>query len=336
MSAALSVRGLRHSFGNFHALTDVSFEVERGQVFGFIGPNGAGKTTTLRSIATLHTPDAGAIDVCGVDVQSDPGSARRLIGYMPDHAGVYERTTGTEFLELFAGMQRIPVRRVDEVIELTGLRKVADRFVNELSKGLRQRMQLARILLHDPELLLLDEPASDLDPRARIELRELILELKRRGKTILLSSHILTELADVCTHVGILEGGRMVAYGTIGDIANQVQKARTPASMQQNDAYRANKNPDKRAARMRIIGDAEHARAVLSKVSLVSDVIVSNLGHVSFAYAGDERTLGQAVKALVHADVLVCSVHPEQDELERVFLEVTQGEALTGAERREK
>jgi ABC-2 type transport system ATP-binding protein len=317
---AIRVQGLAHRFGAFEALTDVSFEVGRGDVYGFIGPNGAGKTTTIRSIATLHAPDRGTIEICGVDVRREPERARRALGYMPDHAGVYERLTTEEYLQFFADVQRLSKARVDRVLELAGLEAIRDRFVADLSKGQKQRVQLARILLHDPEVLILDEPASDLDPRARVELRELVLLLRREGKTILLSSHILSELEGVCTHVGILDHGRMVASGPIGEIARQLDRA--PAS---DGIYRQASQPGKFAAKLRVIGDPERVLAVLARIPNVSDVSVSKLGRVTLSYVGDEVVLAGAVKALVHADLLVCAVEPQDSALERIFLQVTSG-----------
>jgi ABC-2 type transport system ATP-binding protein len=224
---AIRVRHLWHRYGNLVVLRDVSFEVSQGEIFGFIGPNGAGKTTTIRLMATLLEPMAGRVEIDGVDVAVDPDRVRTIIGYMPDHAGVYERITVREYLEFFAdayGVLNIGV--VDAVLELTELGKLQDRLVATLSKGMKQRLQLARILLHDPKVLILDEPASDLDPRARIEIRDLLLELRELGKTIFLSSHILTELSDVCSSVGILERGQLLVAGPIGEIADRLEARR--------------------------------------------------------------------------------------------------------------
>ncbi|HWP06498.1 MAG TPA: ABC transporter ATP-binding protein [Polyangiaceae bacterium] len=223
MTPAISVRHLWHRYGELEVLRDVSFEVAHGEIFGFIGPNGAGKTTTIRVMATLLEPTAGRVEIDGIDAALDPDAVRRIIGYMPDHAGVYERITVREFLEFFADAYQIPeLGVVDAVIELTELTKLSDRLVATLSKGMKQRLQIARTLLHDPKVLVLDEPASDLDPRARIEVRDLLLELRELGKTIFLSSHILTELSDVCTSVGILERGELVVAGPIGEIAERL------------------------------------------------------------------------------------------------------------------
>lgn len=224
---AIRVRHLWHRYGSMDVLRDVSFEVGHGEIFGFIGPNGAGKTTTIRIMATLLDPMAGRVEIDGTDVSVDPDEVRKIIGYMPDHAGVYDRITVREYLEFFSDAYRVAnIGVVDAVIELTDLGNLQDRLVAALSKGMKQRLGLARILLHDPKILILDEPASDLDPRARIEIRDLLLELRELGKTIFLSSHILTELSDVCTSVGILERGRLVIAGPIGEIAERLEEQR--------------------------------------------------------------------------------------------------------------
>jgi ABC-2 type transport system ATP-binding protein len=224
---AIRVRHLWHRYGSMDVLRDVSFEVGHGEIFGFIGPNGAGKTTTIRVMATLLEPMAGRVEIDGIDVAIDPDRVRHIIGYMPDHAGVYERITIREYLEFFADSYRVAnIGVVDAVIELTDLGNLQDRLVAALSKGMKQRLGLARILLHDPKILILDEPASDLDPRARIEIRDLLLELRELGKTIFLSSHILTELSDVCTSVGILERGRLAVAGPIGEISERLEARR--------------------------------------------------------------------------------------------------------------
>ncbi len=227
----IRVRHLWHRFANRDVLRDVTFDVGAGEIFGFIGPNGAGKTTTIRVMATLLEPMAGRVEIDGIDVTLDPEAVRKVIGYMPDHAGVYDRITVREYLEFFADSFRVPsISVVDAVLELTDLGKLQDRLVAEMSKGMKQRLQLARILLHDPKVLILDEPASDLDPRARIEIRDLLLELRGLGKTIFLSSHILTELSDVCTSIGILERGRLVVAGPIHEISARLEAIRAAES----------------------------------------------------------------------------------------------------------
>ena len=226
----IEVEGLRKRFGSQLALQEVDFMVPGGEIFGFIGPNGAGKTTTIRILATLALPDSGTATIGGVPVAEDPHAVRELIGYMPDFFGVYDRLTSIEYLEFYAACHGLPHRRrravAHELLELVDLGGRADDQVDTLSRGMKQRLCLARALVHDPQVLLLDEPASGLDPRARIEMRELIRELRRMGKTILVSSHILPELEELCTWVGFIDAGRMVAAGPISDVRNQVLTGR--------------------------------------------------------------------------------------------------------------
>ncbi len=206
----------------FPAVNNLNLEIGRGEVFGFIGPNGAGKTTTIKMLATLMLPSEGKLSVGGYDIVREPREVRRIIGYMPDSFGVYEDLLAWEYLDYFAALYHLnPAQRkraIDDVLELTDLTIKRDAQVMSLSRGMKQRLCLAKTLLHDPAVLLLDEPASGLDPHARIEIRELIRELCRMGKTVIVSSHILTELADFCTSIGIIEAGRLLAAGRIDEI----------------------------------------------------------------------------------------------------------------------
>jgi len=227
----VSVDNLRVSYGTVHAVRGISLDIPRGEVFGFIGPNGAGKSSTIKVLATLlrnFTCDRAEID--GLDVRQRPQEVRERIGYMPDFFGVYEDLTVREYLHFFAAAYRLDRAKrngvVDDVLELTDLTHKIDFPVDGLSRGMKQRLALARVLLHDPELLLLDEPASGLDPRARIEVRELLKALKDMGKTILISSHILHELAQLCTRIGIIEAGVMVAEGSLEQIYKQLELRR--------------------------------------------------------------------------------------------------------------
>ncbi|EDY17315.1 ABC transporter-related protein [Chthoniobacter flavus Ellin428] len=216
------VSDLHVRYGKTDAVRKLSFTIGRGEIFGFIGPNGAGKTSTIKVLATLLKPSLGTATVGGVDVAQHPEIVRRKIGYMPDFFGVYEDLTASEYLHFFAAAYHIPTGQrpglIRDVLALTDLTEKHDAPVDGLSRGMKQRLSLARVLLHDPELLLLDEPASGLDPRARIEMRELLKELQSMGKTIIVSSHILHELAQFCSHIGIIEAGRMVANGSLRDI----------------------------------------------------------------------------------------------------------------------
>lgn len=219
---AVEISSLFVFYGKQPAVRDLSLRIPRGDVFGFIGPNGAGKTTTIKVLATLVKPTSGRVLVHGIDVVRAPHRVRQQIGYMPDSFGVYEDLTVTEYLHFFAAAYRLDRAKrkavVADVLALTDLTGKAEAPVEALSRGMKQRLGIARVLLHDPALLLLDEPASGLDPRARIELRELLKELKAMGKTILISSHILHELSQFCTRVGIMEAGQLVAQGDVKEI----------------------------------------------------------------------------------------------------------------------
>jgi ABC-2 type transport system ATP-binding protein len=217
-------------YGKVEAVRGISLQIPKGEVYGFIGPNGAGKTTTIKVLATLITPDSGTATLDGVHIPSHPSEIRRRIGYMPDFFGVYEDLTVNEYLHFFAAAYRLDrakrITVVGDVLELTDLTGKRNEQVDALSRGMKQRLGLARTLLHDPDLLLLDEPASGLDPRARIEIRELLKALRNMGKTILISSHILHELAQLCTHIGIVETGQVVAQGSLDEIYAALQLKR--------------------------------------------------------------------------------------------------------------
>jgi ABC-2 type transport system ATP-binding protein len=324
---AISVEHLSHRFGNFDVLKDISFEVAHGEIFGFIGPNGAGKTTTIRAMATLLEPTSGRVAIDGIDTALEPAKVRRIIGYMPDHAGVYERITVREFLEFFADAYGVPeLGVVEAVIELTDLDKLADRLVATLSKGMKQRLQIARTLLHDPRVLILDEPASDLDPRARIEVRDLLLELRELGKTIFLSSHILTELSDVCTSVGILERGQLVVSGPIGEIAERLARDQglseeavaafgaPPAGPAPALGVTAGgvtiPNAARKRLKLRVLGDSAPVVPLLAGGTGVLGVEPGPGGQLTLHYVGNDSYVAEVVRYLVTSGVAVVSVEP--------------------------
>ena len=310
----IRVRHLHHRYGEHPVLDDVSFEVGAGEIYGFVGPNGAGKTTTIRILATLLEPVAGKVEIDGIDVVLEPQRVRRILGYMPDHAGLYELTTVREYLEFFSEAFAVGHGVVDGVMELTDIGSLSDRTVAALSKGQKQRLQLARILLHDPKVLVLDEPASDLDPRARIELRDLLVELRKLGKTIFLSSHILTELADLCTSVAILERGKIIASGPVAGIARQIE-GRTS-----NEGY-------EHRTKVRVLSSMDALRDALvgTKVEIESVPAVTGASAWLSHPAGD-AAIADIVKRIVMAGIPLVSVEPERSDLERVFLRLTQGE----------
>jgi ABC-2 type transport system ATP-binding protein len=320
---AIRVRHLWHRFAGQDVLRDVTFDVGQGEIFGFIGPNGAGKTTTIRLMATLLEPMAGRIEIDGVDVAMHPGQVRRLIGYMPDHAGVYDRITVREYLEFFADAFRVESPEVvDAVLELTDLSKLQEKLVVTMSKGMKQRLQLARVLLHDPKILILDEPASDLDPRARIEIRDLLLELRSLGKTIFLSSHILTELADVCTSVAILEKGRVVVAGPINEIAGRLSQAQAKPTAEEGVVPAA----AQRRVKLRVLGAAEHLGPLLQGAPGVFRLEFPSPQTAVVTYAGDDAWLAGMIRHLVMSGAPIIGVEPERTELERIFLEATRGD----------
>src|SRR5438105_3984503 len=226
----IETRDLTKKYVDLYALNRLNLTLEPGDVFGFIGPNGSGKTTTMRMLATLLNPTWGEAYVCGYSIYTKPKEIRRLIGFMPDFFGVYDDMKVIEYLEFFAAAYRIkgPDRRkkCDQVLELVDLGYKRDALVTSLSRGMTQRLGLARVLLHEPQVLLLDEPASGLDPRARIEMRELIKELRSMNKTIMVSSHILPELADICNKIGIIERGKLIYNGTVDEAIRKVRQKR--------------------------------------------------------------------------------------------------------------
>jgi len=224
----IETRELTKKYGDLFAIHKIEIKLDKGDVFGFIGPNGAGKTTTMRILATLLNPTWGEAYVCGYSIYTKPKEIRRVIGYMPDFFGVYDDMKVIEYLEFFAAAYRIKgaARRkiCDEVLELVDLGYKRDALVTSLSRGMTQRLGLARVLLHDPQVLLLDEPASGLDPRARIEIRGLLKELRNMGKTIMVSSHILPELADICNKIGIIERGELIVNTDVAEVMRQVRR----------------------------------------------------------------------------------------------------------------
>jgi ABC-2 type transport system ATP-binding protein len=336
--SAIECEGLVHSFGSKLVLRGVSFQVPRGSIYGFIGPNGAGKTTTLRILATLLEPTSGTARIAGHDVTSHPERVRRILGYMPDSPVVYERVTVGEYLDFFASALDMHgearARAVNRVLDLTDMGPLRAIHVTTLSKGQKQRLLLARTLLHDPEVLVLDEPASDLDPRARIELRTLLGALGRTGKTILLSSHILTELAELCDAIAVLEGGRIVVSGPI-------------------DEVRAKVRPGRRL-RLRVLARAEEASTVLRGCASVRavDAVDAERGERSerseqdaerdaqrdrgatleVTHDGDEWAVAELVSALAKAQIPVGAVEPERADLERIFMDVTNRAAQAAKE----
>ncbi|HEX8441644.1 ABC transporter ATP-binding protein [Archangium sp.] len=321
----LEVKGLRRDYGALRAVDDVSFELEAGTILGFIGPNGAGKSTTMRILATLDTPTAGQVTMDGHSLVDTPDKVRPLIGYMPDRYGTYDDVTVAEFLDFFArayGLQgRARTRRVDSVMEFTGLRPLADKLTSALSKGMKQRVALGRTLLHDPKLLILDEPADGLDPRARIELRELLRALADQGKAVLISSHILTELAEICDTCAIIEQGRLLATGKVADILAQATGAAAAELVVRLFPGEEGEAAWTRAERLLL----EQPR--VKQVAREGDTLRVRLEHENGASAGSwvDESAARLLAVLVGAGVPVCAFSHRERNLEDAFMHVTKG-----------
>jgi ABC-2 type transport system ATP-binding protein len=225
-NSVVEIKNLTKRFGEFTAVQDLSLHVNRGQILGFIGPNGAGKTTTIKILVGLSKPTSGTAKIDGVDCSSGSKKIKHLVGYMPDRFGSYDNMRVHEYLDFFAAAYGISIRRrkarVDEVLEITSSGYMRDRFVESLSHGMQQRIGIARVLLHDPQVLILDEPANGLDPQARIEMRELLLSLAQSGKTLIVTSHILPELSRICDCVAIITGGRLKAFGSLDTVMRRL------------------------------------------------------------------------------------------------------------------
>ncbi len=308
--AAVETIALRKTYGSLVAIDHLDLWVPVGTIYGLIGPNGAGKTTTFAVLSTLLTPTSGAAAVMGADPVSDPEAVRRVLGYMPDFFGVYDDVKVHEYLDFFAAAYRVPAAQrrsiVGDLLELVDLSHKAESFVDSLSRGMKQRLGLARALVHDPQVLILDEPASGLDPRARVELRELMLQLQRMSKTVLISSHILSELEEVCTYIGILEAGRLLVQGRPSEIALGTQGGRS--------------------FRVRLADPDATERAVdaLQKQPDVSRVVGQG-GICTFSMSGDDSTGAAVLAALVAAGVPVVEFTEVHTGLEELFMKVTKG-----------
>ena len=304
----IKTSGLTKKYGDMHAIRSIDLDLDAGDLFGFIGPNGAGKTTTMRIIATLLNPTSGEAYVCGNSIYTNPKEIRRLIGYMPDFFGVYDDMKVIEYLEFFAAAYRITGearrKRCNEMLEIVDLDFKRDAFANTLSRGQTQRLGLARVLLHDPQVLLLDEPLSGLDPRARIEMRELLRRLGQTGKTIVVSSHILPELADVCNKFGIIDRGVMTVNSTVADIMKQIRKQVILNIMVDKDA----------AAAARLLEQHDD----VDKVEMVDEQIIVTLleGVEIFSHLSG---------VLVEAGFGLTLLSEEAVDLEKAFMMLTKG-----------
>ena len=304
----IDIQHLHKEYKGLTAVQDLSLHLDAGDIFGFIGPNGAGKTTTIKMLATLLRPTSGRAAIDGIDVVAHPEAVRERIGYMPAFFGIYDDMRVWEYLDFFAGAYRLPraerPRLIDDVLALTDLGGKKENYVEELSTGMKQRLCLAKTLIHDPKVLLLDEPASGLDPRARIEIKELFKELKAMGKTIIISSHILPELADFCNKVGIIERGQMLIEGDVQEIMAQVVGGRT--------------------LEVGLLGDPAPAQALLEAQPSVRAVrTIGERLHLEFT--GDLEAQADLHALLVGNGHRVLTFAEQETDLEDIFMKVTKG-----------
>ena len=306
----IEIEALTKSYGKLTAVDQLNLSVGKGELFGFLGPNGAGKTTTIQILATLLAPTSGSVRVAGFDVTREGRQARRKIGYMPDEFGLYDNLSVREYLEFFGaayGLNRKERQRLcGEVLELVDLAGKTDERVGALSRGMHQRLGLARVLVHDPEVLLLDEPASGLDPRSRIEMREILKELRDMGKTLLISSHILPELAGVCTSLAIIQSGRLVAHGSVNDLLGQAGAGSIVRARVEGDLQQLN-------GRLESIADVR-------KIALEEDAVA-----VHFATLAPDA--GAVAEAIIASGLRLVELGTERSNLEDAYMRLTETES---------
>lgn len=304
----ISIRNFGKTYGDFVAVENLDLDIAAGEMFGFIGPNGAGKSTTIRFLATLLRATHGEATVNGHSVTREPLKVRQSVGYMPDTFGVYDGMKVWEFLDFFAVAYQIPKAQrkgvIGDVLELLDLTHKRDDYVNGLSRGMKQRLCLAKTLVHDPPVLILDEPASGLDPRARLEVKALLKELRRMGKTILISSHILTELADCCTSIGIIERGQLLLHGPIDKVYRQIQRHHH--------------------IEIRFSGDQEAGVSLIRSDPHVRSVQVNSRNCV-VEMGGEDADVQRLMRQLATSDVGLLSFADKEPTLEDVFMMVTKG-----------
>jgi len=317
VSAIIEIRELTKKFAKRTAVDRVNLTIESGEIFGLVGPNGAGKTTTMRMLVTLLQPDRGEIWVGGHSVRKAPRQVRRIIGFMPDSFGVYGDMTVYEYLDFFGACYQLPPLQrqnlIKDLLELVDIGHRRDDMVDTLSRGLKQRLGLARVLIHDPSILILDEPASGLDPRARVEIRELLLEIAHLGKTIIFSSHILADVAELCTSVGIMESGKVVAVGTLDQLSEKAVPHRLIQVAFLNQI------------------NLEKAQAALSVLPGISQVrLREGLGKAEWLsleaeFIGNDEALSQLLGNLVEQGLPIVHFSEETQNLEEVFMRATRG-----------
>ena len=303
----LEIVNLVKKYGGVTALNGLNLSIPEGSIFGFVGPNGAGKTTALKIITGLLAATSGEVRIGGAEISSHKQLVAEKIGYMPDFFGVYDNLKVSEYMDFYAGTYYIPYAKrtpiIERLLELVNLTDKREEYVDSLSRGMKQRLCLARSLIHDPELLVLDEPASGLDPRSRVEMKAVLRQLRTLGKTIIVSSHILPELSELCTDVGIITGGKMVATGSVDDILSNLQSARV--------------------IQIKPLSDTEKLIEFLRDWPAVGDAAEAK-GSVEFPFSGDDTALAALIKGLALNDIGLIAVSEKQGSLEDVYLQLTQ------------
>lgn len=305
----LEINNLVKTYGKFTAVNDLSFKIEKGSIFGFVGPNGAGKTTTMKIMAGLMRATKGSITIDGDDITKNPSLLKDKIGYMPDFFGVYDNLKVREYMDFYAGAYYIPFSEraelIDNLLEIVNLTEKKEFYVDSLSRGMKQRLCLARSLIHDPEILILDEPASGLDPRARVEMKDVLKQLGSMGKTIIISSHILPELAEMCTEIGIIDHGVMQAQGTVLQIMRMLSK--------------------KRIISITPLSGMETLLNLLKESPNVSNII-ENEDNIEIAFDGEDSEVADLLTKIIKADVPVVAFKEKDGDLEEIFMQITGGE----------
>ncbi|WP_096154380.1 MULTISPECIES: ABC transporter ATP-binding protein [Bacillus] len=305
----INIVNLTKTYGNIKALDSLNLSIEKGSVFGYVGHNGAGKSTTFSILATLLAPTSGTATINGYDVTKQPHEVRRHIGYMPDFFGVYDQLRADEYLDFYGASYGIPSSERDklipELLELVHLSNKKDSYVDLLSRGMKQRLCLARALIHNPEVLILDEPASGLDPRARIEMRGIMKNLKEMGKTIMISSHILPELAEMCDTIGVINGGKLVATGRVEEVHKRLQ---------------ANK-----IFHVTVLNDIDGALKFFAGQSTISNVEEKEKNTIIFSFTGSEEEQVDMLHAALQHGLKILNFSQEATDLEDIFMEITKG-----------
>ncbi|QBP41616.1 MULTISPECIES: ABC transporter ATP-binding protein [Paenisporosarcina] len=306
----IEIKGLTKKYGAFYALDDLNLTLSEGTVFGFVGANGAGKSTTFSILATLLQPTAGDAFINGKSIKTEPHEVRKQIGYMPDFFGVYDQLKADEYLDFYGASYGISVDKraelIPQLLELVNLSHKRYEYVDLLSRGMKQRLCLARALIHDPKVLILDEPASGLDPRARVEMREILKQLKGMGKTILISSHILPELAEMCDEIGVIDGGKLIAHGSVSDIQAQLK--------------------GERLITVKLKGLTTRAAGYFEEDPFVTGIEEFPEKHIiTFKYRGTEDDQMRLLKHALEEGLSILSFAEQETDLEDVFMEITKG-----------